>query len=388
MLWLHVATTQQGGADTVIPVETWYLSEPGHVICSASRTVNLGSDFQAWLGQIIEEWEDVLDRTTSIQLHAVRPMPRVTTARPTTRPHIILKQRTPADMVANLYTVLGSSGATLRTSQFATFGPWPQTWYIAIRQTDMHRHCDRPDSATQCMVWHGDFQLRAPLEMDNRDGFKFTVIVNPTPPARHPRDHDPWHEDDEEVLLQLSAPRVTLQLESLIPETVAVRLIAPIGTHQLPKPLEVAAPGDPQQIAAELAHWGHDCQVHACEPHNSFLCLPAKELTSDLNWHYVFCHDDANDHDGVFCHSADSDLNEIQLMAFLCELGYSRAVILAQIDIAPRWKKVRFHHREPELQIRSQLQRTMTPCRGEVLLRRLQGKSSSNHIAMMLLRAY
>ena len=45
MLWLHVATTQQGGEDTVIPVETWYLSEPGHVICSVSRTVNLGRDF-------------------------------------------------------------------------------------------------------------------------------------------------------------------------------------------------------------------------------------------------------------------------------------------------------------------------------------------------------
>ena len=99
MLWLHVAMTQQGGEDTVIPVETWYLSEPGHVICGVSRTVNLGRDFQSWLGQIIEEWEDVLDRTTTIQLHAVRPMPRATIARPTTRPHIILKQRTPADMV-------------------------------------------------------------------------------------------------------------------------------------------------------------------------------------------------------------------------------------------------------------------------------------------------
>ncbi|CAL1132145.1 unnamed protein product [Cladocopium goreaui] len=338
MLWLHVAMTQQGGEDTVIPVETWYLSEPGHVICGVSRTVNLGRDFQSWLGQIIEEWEDVLDRTTTIQLHAVRPMPRATIARPTTRPHIILKQRTPADMVVNLYTVLDSSGATLRASQFATFGPRPQTWYIAIRQTDMHRHCDRPESAIQCMVWHGDFQLRAPMEMDNRDGFEFTVIVNPTPTTR-----------------------ITLHLESLIPETVAVKLIAPIGTHQLPTPLEVAAPGEPHQIAAELVHWGHHCQVHDCCPQDCFLCLPAKDSPSDEHWHYVFCHDDAQDCNGVFCHSAGTDLDEIQLMAFLCDMGYPRAVILAQTVIAQRWKKVLFHHREPELHKKAQPQRTMTP---------------------------
>ena len=361
MLWLHVATTQQGGEDTVIPVETWYLSEPGHVICSVSRTVNLGRDFQSWLGQIIEEWEDVLDRTTTIQLHAVRPMPRATIARPTTRPHIILKQRTPADMVCNLYTVLDSSGDTLRASQFATFGPRPQTWYIAIRQTDLHRHCDRPDSATQCMVWHGDFQLRAPMEMDNRDGFEFTVIVNPTPPIRHPPDHDLWQEDDDDAFLQLPPDRITLHLESLIPETVAVRLIAPIGTHQLPTPLEVAAPGEPHQIAAELAHWGHDCQVHDCSPQDCFLCLPAKDPSSDKYWHYVFCHDDTQDSNGVFCHSAGTDLDEIQLMAFLCEMGYPRAVILAQTAIAQRWKKVQFHHREPELHKKTLPQREMTP---------------------------
>ena len=361
MLWLHVATTQQGGADTVIPVETWYLSEPGYVICSAPRTVNLGGDFQTWLGQIIEEWDDVLDRTHSIQLHAVRPMPRVTIARPQVRPHIILKQRTPVDMVANLYTVLDSTGDTLNARQFATFGPWPQTWYIAIRQTDMHRHCDRPDSATQCMVWHGDFQLRAPFEMDNRDGFEFTVIVSPTPTVSHPNDHDPWHEDDEEALLQTLTSRVTLQLDRLVPQTTAVRLLAPIGTHQLPTPLEVEAPGDPQQIADELTRWGHDCRVFACEPHNIFLCILTSEIDSGSLKHYVFCHDDIADHNRVFCHSAESDLSEIQLMSHLCGLGYSRAVILEKIDIAPMWTKVQFHHCEPELQGRPVRQRTMTP---------------------------
>ena len=46
-----------------------------------------------------------------------------------------------------------------------------------------------------------------------------------------------------------------LCLDRLLPHTVVVRLFSPQGVHRLPSPLEVPAPGLPEQIAAELQYF-------------------------------------------------------------------------------------------------------------------------------------
>ena len=40
-----------------------------------------------------------------------------------------------------------------------------------------------------------------PWRWTTRDGFEFTVIVNPTPTTRHPPDQDLWQEEDDDALL-------------------------------------------------------------------------------------------------------------------------------------------------------------------------------------------
>ena len=362
MLWMHLAQTQQGGPTTVITVETWYLSAPEHVDCRASRSVQLGNNFEMWTQQIIDEWLDVIDRDQWIHLHTVRPMPRVTITRPTVRPHVILTKQSPDNMVSNLYTVIDASGATMRPDQFAKFGPVLQSWQSTVQQCEAQDRCTQPHSAVQCMVWHGDHQLREPLAIPNRHGFEFMVIINPI--QVHDPAHDPWHDDDEGMFLQTHASKTTLCLDELIPETVAVRLLCPDGTRLLPTPLEVDAPGTALQIQTELKHWGHYCEVIECVPHGIFLCIDSAkkaDADGDIKFHYVFCHDDAQDTSGIICHSANHVLTEIEMMQFLCAIGYSRAVILDTVPINAEWIKVEFHHREPSLTCPMQQKKVRTP---------------------------
>ena len=64
----------------------------------------------------------------------------------------------------------------------------------------------------------------------------------------------------------------------------------------------------------------------------------------------MFCRDDINEPDGVFCHSAAAVLSETQLMTFLCGIGFARAVVLSDCQLNTVWRKVTFHHSDPMLQ--------------------------------------
>ena len=139
-----------------------------------------------------------------------------------------------------------------------------------------------------------------------------------------------------------------ISLEVLIPHTVAVQLIDGTGSNNLPSPLEVPAPGTPAQIAQELQHWGHRCEVYDCQRLSRFLCLPA-DLQDSNFVHYVMCHDDPTDPHGIILHSHHQPMNDIEIMAFLCALDYPRAVIIQHEEICHKWFCIVFHHREPHV---------------------------------------
>lgn len=167
--------------------------------------------------------------------------------------------------------------------------------------------------------------------------------------------------------MQTHQPRKILHLDSLIsiaPKTVAVRLIDGVGNQLLPTPLEVASPGNPQQVEQELLQWGHDCAVYASDYHSQYLCLPRseQELHDTEKWcHYWFCHDDMTDVQGTFLHSESKVMTEIDMMFMLCALGYPRAVIIAQKDLQPKWKQVIFHHREPTMPVKEAKLKSCSP---------------------------
>eukprot|EP00435_Cladocopium_sp_Y103_P041715 s1980_g11.t1 len=158
---------------------------------------------------------------------------------------------------------------------------------------------------------------------------------------------------------------LSLVLDELIPKTsgapslhheaclsqVAIQLYDPSGQSRFPSPIVVDAPGHPDQIQAELRHWGHDCLVFDCAPQRYHLCIAREEAYTEPDhslWHYVFCHDDVDDCQGCFVHSDPVQLSEIQLMQLLSKFEYPRAVILDQQIFWHQWTKIIFHHREPQ----------------------------------------
>lgn len=360
MLWLHIAHTREQGPDTIIPVETWYLAGPHYLTCRESRTVYLGGNFQTWLQQLIEEWHDRLNRGAGIQLHIVRPMPRLTVGRPETRPHVILTQTVPELVLANLYTVVDSAGTTVQATQYAIFGGFQQTWWSVVHGAGIAQSCPLPQSATQCMVWHGEMQLRDPIALRNRHGYEFTVIINPvTAYSQVPL--NTWPEDaDDMVMLQTKASKTTLSLDNLIPPTVAVRVHGLPGSAKLPTYLEIPAPGGELQVAQELQNWGHNCTAFHCGLEGVFFCIDMNRATSS-QYHYVLCHDDPHDQEGVFLHTAEKEMTEIQLMTHLCSLGYTRAVVLHKTSLMKDWIRIIFHHREPQMTIEAPCTKARTP---------------------------
>ena len=178
------------------------------------------------------------------------------------------------------------------------------------------------------MIWHGDTEIIDPIVLRNRHGLALLCIINNIPSSTA---SNVWEEEIEDAegasFLQFRTTKKTLQLDSLIAHTTAVRVISVSVGHLMPSFLEVDLPGSTQQVHDELLRWGHDLVVHDCDFCNTFLCLkPDLDVNGMVN--YVFLHDDPRDAQGTIFHSAETTMSDMQIMEFLCSVGYSRAVIL------------------------------------------------------------
>ena len=366
MTMAHFTAEAQDPEEQPLIVHTWYTDSERQPICDLSREVRLTRDIVTWMPMIIETWQHIIDMTVPLQIHMVRPMPLLTASRQQRAAHVILVQRPPLHEFANLFAVVLANS---ETRQFARFAPGVMHKIQVIQSAGQDQDCLPARSELQCMTWHGDFEIRERVAIRNRNGHSFLLIINHI--RQPPQDvfEDPWNQEEDEgnVLLQTHQPRKILHLDSLIPiapKTVAVRLIDGVGNQLLPTPLEVASPGNPQQVEQELLQWGHDCAVYASDYHSQYLCLPRseQELHDTEKWcHYWFCHDDMTDVQGTFLHSESKVMTEIDMMFMLCALGYPRAVIIAQKDLQPKWKQVIFHHREPTMPVKEAKLKSCSP---------------------------
>ena len=245
--------------------------------------------------------------------------------------------------------------------------------------------CFRPGVSLQCQAWHGPvpIQFGWPLDLPGGSGIVLHMGFSPDDPGP----------TDGTSLLQVGSRRILkrtiLQLEALVPApksqseascertttvsvaqeqwpqeeslsdfdgtsvlpTIAVCIIDGAGRQTLPNPLEVEAPGRPEQVQQELLRWGHPCRVYECLPASLLLCEP-EHFDPGTGWHYVLYHDDPHDPHGLFLHSAPEEMTDIQLLRLLCALDYARAVILFKMRLCSHWIFVHFHHREPEAEVR------------------------------------
>ena len=205
-----------------------------------------------------------------------------------------------------------------------------------IDAANYQHKCYPERSHLQSMIWHGDFELRGRIALRNRHGLSFLLVYNQIrEPGQATEVADPWHDDDSDdaALLQHALkkpPPSTLLLNELVPHRIVVRLISPAEHLPLPDPLEVNFPGGEYEVCAKLSQWGHHCIVRRCCHQSLFFCVPAAEEHpwSQGGHHYVFCHDDPTDLQGVFMHSQLHRLDELTIMRLVCSLGYDRAVVL------------------------------------------------------------
>ena len=328
MTLVHFATVNPDFAEEDFAAHTWYLDGYRLLKCDAFREVALSRDFTQWMQRIFEVWNDLIDQSQTLNIFLVRPSPPLTSRQQRPAAHLILVQSLPLDGCANLFTTVTAQSEVI---QFAKFAPPIMQKANVIISAEVHNECLPIVRDTQCMTWHGDFEIRERVAIRNRNGLSFLVIINGN---REDQQSDEWSiweagQHDGDSLMQLNTKRTTIVLEALIPNTVAVQLIDGTEDRQLPTPLEVEAPGRPDQVEAELHHWGHDCQVFSCVYQPKLLCVHRGQRhgreAPGLH-HYWFCHDDSEDPEGCFLHSTTQEMTEVHLMSFLCSLGYPPAV--------------------------------------------------------------
>ena len=347
-IWHMILATPIALDDPSLEVATWFLDFQIQPTCREPRPVHLRRDFTQWWNIIQAAWADIIDHLWPVNIYIVHPVPPVTRDFASARVHLIVVQRAIVHNFANIFTIVDSTEQPARTD-FATFATQFVTKATIIEAAQYQHECELAVSDSRCMTWHADFELRGQVALRNRHGLSFVLIYNAPSDARSA---DPWQDvSDSDSLLQIyknSQQRVSLNLADLVPQTTAVRIIDGSGRNSLPNPLEVEVPGGADQVRHELKKWGHDCCVQTCLEHKLFLCVH-RDFVPEAGHHYVFAHDDPEDHPGIVLHSAPDELSEIQLLRFLCELDYSRAVILQHIALCDRWTFILFHHREPEV---------------------------------------
>ena len=281
-------------------------------------------------------------------------MPQATVTRPVPEPHVIVMQHAPQDQVANLFTIMDYTSHGAVHEQFAAFAPSLANKRNIAQAAEVERRCFSTMERVHCMIWHGDLQVDDTVQVRNRHGLAYLLIMHTIQHSGQADSVTAWDQVDEESMLQIHKPtssistRQRLSLATLIPpSTVAVQLIDSKGEKHLPTPLEIPQPGSEQQVEDELRAWGHCRKVYACPGTNHFLCIDAQEAVDPALHNYIFYHDDVTDPHGVFLHSDGNNMTEVQLMALLCQFGYARAVIMQHVTLTDQWTFVQFHHREP-----------------------------------------
>ncbi|CAL1155566.1 unnamed protein product [Cladocopium goreaui] len=227
-----------------------------------------------------------------------------------------------------------------------------ERWEALFRQ----RWHDRVDPAAQLHV----SLVYPPVTPDNHGGHLILhqgrsgySIVLQTRPRPHPRPTETAvnRSNRAPVLLQLSnlLQREVLSQEESADEpsltastTVAIRLRSGCDSILVPEYIECSAPGDSNDIEAELTHWGIACKAVRFGPRHEALCLPVQWIASANQFHYMFCHDDPKDDEGTFLHTSEVALDDLGLMQLLYKLGYCRAAILDTEEPMPQFFRIIF----------------------------------------------
>ena len=344
--------------------------------CLHPRRVRLHDDFENWETTIKQVWREHVVHHEEHELTLVQPNPPE--MEHDLAGHIIFVQNPHDSLVTNLWTLyLHDTTSTSRGPNAEIAG----TTHEHVRMEHIiaglgyQMQCLQSPPTHHCEVWYGTHQLHRGSRWMGRSGMGILIHVTPMRPLGP-------------ILLQLSATISLTQerqthgqvahthgpcdTEAKHPTTItgsqahthAVEIIDGGGQGNMPTFLEIEGEVTPDNVQNELARWGHQVTAFDCHPHNKYFCIPkAEEHESEAltTQHFLFCHQDVNDVQGCFAHSAPMMLTENQLMQFLCHIDYARAVIVKQERLTNEWTKVTFSHQEPAQDLDHRPHRARTP---------------------------
>eukprot|EP00435_Cladocopium_sp_Y103_P070812 s102_g36.t1 len=350
-----------------------------HWRCDQGRTVTLPEDYSQWEALIRAAWMDQVDPGHDLDFYVTTPAPPG--IEPGVAAYVIVIQFEQAQLVTSLTTLFDDANRIQGRSAVTTHehidGP------RLIEALGLSLQCYGPNAPFNCWIWFRDQQLQLPQRVPGRNGYSFVVQLQPRlfwhDPAlsllqhhatlHSERQQQPWSasDSDNERLTggrmafnrrplslsvaascsEVSEPHVglsdahglpdahqpskqTIHLSSLLADTVAVQIIQ--GSNlpvNLPSFIEVGAPATAEAIQAELACFGHDCQVWTLGRSDLAFCLPLQWTWQPEICHVIYVnlspHADEPFILGTFQESALDDLTH---MKWLYQVGHEKAVIL------------------------------------------------------------
>ena len=366
--------------------EVWFVDHGRlRLQCHQPRRVRLYEAYEQWELSIKHAWHELLVPMETHELHLVQPSPPDMDQE--TAGHILIIQNPRDELVTNLMTTYSHGEARSLTGPIHQIaGTTHEHIYMEhiIEGLGYRQQCLSDEPTHHCEVWYHPHRMLPGRPWPGRSGMGLIIHLRPVTlqgPVLLQLSTTIVHTRERQThgqVAQTHGPRDEAQVETeLTPPTApehllsfgynATELIDGDGHGLLPQFLEVRGELTAVNVQAELKSWGHHVHAYDCHPHNKFFCINSGLSTSHdsalhEDWrHYLFCHEDVTDPNGSFAHTVIEPMTEIQMLRFLCQLGYSRAVILQQTLIDENWTKILFSHQEPVPEKVTQLGRPRTP---------------------------
>eukprot|EP00435_Cladocopium_sp_Y103_P019338 s1008_g4.t1 len=199
----------------VLYVVTWFLNHPHHDRCSESRALRISGTFQHWQHNFLLAWRDRLEEGVPVNFFLVFPQPPSTRFEPMVLPHLILAQHSPLQSKASVITTLTND----HKHNVALFVPDLPNKVDIILGADTIDDCYPEISSLQCMVWHGEYELRGEQRIAVHDGVSFVLIIQN---VQH-MTNDAWDAADDDDSLSLMQRRSDSTSSALDPDAPAFR---------------------------------------------------------------------------------------------------------------------------------------------------------------------
>ena len=321
------------------------------------RTARLYPDYTQWQDVILRTWQDHLQPGAPVEISLVRPTPA--TQAQDICCHVVIEQNPRPDWVTSVVSVFDED--LMQETPFRIMAITTHEHILLdniLLVLGLHGQCTGENARFQCNAWFDTLILQLGRPIPGRSGYGIKITLTQRPQqAVQPTGEGP-------VLLQLSAlvtkgPCAEASCERLTTDTVAqgqwpqdsqifpaigdcrpedwrvdtstilIQIVHDAPDHIagfLPQAIETPSIYSAADVEEELTAWGISCKIFLCGGHDVVFAHFA-EATASQQWRYVYCNKDTTHSLSVLTQVTTHPFSEIDHMKFLCQQGFSKAVL-------------------------------------------------------------